>query len=507
MNPTQDQIAQAAKVGMSIDNYMKFGYQTPVAPIPGVAGSGSAGTPASLTTNLSNQAPNNVYTQAGGAGAPQSASTPFPTGSEMPTLASLGGSTASPTAQSTSFGPSNMPSGTQGGFQNNGIGAPVAPTQPTLPSGTPNLPTPTLANTADQYLQNYLKTLSPTQTESDLQSQQAALTSANQQGQFNVSQQPIATPFITGQSAAIQKQNDLSQQTLTGKLALEQSKRQSSIDVSKAALDYASNKDTQANQLAQRQYELQFQAQQQQLQNAYASAQEQYKLQFGQYSQDLQNQFTQRQQALQNQFTSQQNQASSAADLAKQQQQNAFTASQNTQSQQATASNNNADNQAALARQQLVNQANAASDASKNQYITVPSGSELINTQGSQSSKTPTAQQLIDAYKANGGALSSAQISQLYGATPSSQVVASNPKPVTPTSSSSTAKPTSLAKGSLSSAAYVEKVMNASGKSYDTVVKTLQTQYPNMVPVIKNATGEIGAITPAEMNTAIYTKL
>ena len=192
---------------------------------------------------------------------------------------------------------------------------------------------------------------------------------------------------------ALQRGDVMNQQlTVQQKLALEQAKRQSAIDVNKATLDYATSKDTRADQLAQFNAQQNFQIQMQTLQNQYNAAQDQYKLQFGAYSQNLQNQFTQQQQQLQNQYNASQ-QAS----------QNQFTVGQNTQDQQAAMDRQLASQQAnislqsqqdaaALARQQELN-------ASKTTEVNA--GNTLVDAQGKTLFSAPanvgnqTAQQLI----------------------------------------------------------------------------------------------------------------
>lgn len=156
------------------------------------------------------------------------------------------------------------------------------PTQSNPSYTLPGVPTP--ANGADQYLQAYQAALGNNQGVTDVQGQLNAL----QQSQFLSHQglegQAIAMPFVTGQEAAVDKNVNQQQQTLTQQLALAQARQQSGIDVSKAALDYYSGKDTQANSMAMAQYDAQLQqaatlekqnydAQQQQLQNAYNAGQ------------------------------------------------------------------------------------------------------------------------------------------------------------------------------------------------------------------------------------------
>lgn len=152
-----------------------------------------------------------------------------------------------------------------------------APTQtytppPAIPLPTyqqlPSAPTGS-ANSADQYLQQYLQSLNPTSQETQyqqqldaLQAQQSGINSSRDLGIQGVNEQPIATPFLTGQAAAITNRAAVqsgalgSQQVpLQQQLAQAQARRQSAMDVSKEALTYAQNKDQSANALAQTQYQ------------------------------------------------------------------------------------------------------------------------------------------------------------------------------------------------------------------------------------------------------------
>lgn len=124
-------------------------------------------------------------------------------------------------------------------------------TPPINPStNTPqNTPTP---NAADQYLQSYLKTLTPTETElgyqgqlNDLQNQQKMLSLGETQKELSYNNAPVDLEYATGQKAALRNQyaiqdqtNQVQQQTIQSKLALEQSKRQGAMDVTKATADY-----------------------------------------------------------------------------------------------------------------------------------------------------------------------------------------------------------------------------------------------------------------------------
>ncbi|MEK7180024.1 MAG: hypothetical protein AAB706_00955, partial [Patescibacteria group bacterium] len=139
------------------------------------------------------------------------------------------------------------------------------------------LPTPPVfaQDSNNQFLQSYLQSLSPTSAETELQGQQGALESQLRnlnQGQgvmnANLEDQPIALPFITGQQAAVEKRyalqrGDVTNQQLTiqRKLALEQAKRQSAIDVSKTSLDYATGQQGRTDTLTQQQYQNQTEAQ------------------------------------------------------------------------------------------------------------------------------------------------------------------------------------------------------------------------------------------------------
>lgn len=79
-----------------------------------------------------------------------------------------------------------------------------------------------------------LSQLSP--AEVDAQTQLNILQSNATQGQFNVSQQPIAQGFISGQQSAMQTQANIAQQPLQLKLALAQAQRQAALDAAKTGL-------------------------------------------------------------------------------------------------------------------------------------------------------------------------------------------------------------------------------------------------------------------------------
>lgn len=120
------------------------------------------------------------------------------------------------------------------------------------PASNPPINTPPQGNSADAYLQNYLKTLNPTDTEiglqgqlGELQNQQKMLGIGETQKDLSFSGAPVDLEYATGQKAALANQyavqnqsNQANQQTVTQKLALEQSKRQGAMDVTKALADY-----------------------------------------------------------------------------------------------------------------------------------------------------------------------------------------------------------------------------------------------------------------------------
>jgi hypothetical protein len=117
----------------------------------------------------------------------------------------------------------------------------MAQTQATMPTPTYSPPNNTPGTSSDELLKQYLSNLAPTADETKYQGELANLEASRKLSFQNLEGQPIATSFITGQEAAVGKALDNSKQTLTQQLALAQSKRQSAMDVSKAALDYTTN--------------------------------------------------------------------------------------------------------------------------------------------------------------------------------------------------------------------------------------------------------------------------
>lgn len=131
-------------------------------------------------------------------------------------------------------------------------------------------------SSADQYLQAYLKTLEPSAQELQLQGQLgdinarlAGVNASRDLGIQGVNEQPIATPFLTGQATAITNRaavqaGALGAQAMPLKeqLALAQARRQGAIDVNRTVLEYQQDREKTA--AAQRQQEFENQLAQQQ---------------------------------------------------------------------------------------------------------------------------------------------------------------------------------------------------------------------------------------------------
>jgi len=134
-------------------------------------------------------------------------------------------------------------------------------------AGASNTP-PSLVNTAESYLKSYLESLKPSKSEDNYQkqldnlmAQQANVNASRDMGIQQVEEQPIATPFIAGQGAAITNRAAVLQGALSAQavplqqsLAREQARRQSAMDVSKTMIDYASSKDKITNDYNQTNY-------------------------------------------------------------------------------------------------------------------------------------------------------------------------------------------------------------------------------------------------------------
>lgn len=123
---------------------------------------------------------------------------------------------------------------------------------------------------ADQAYQDYLKNLTPSSQENNLQgqvdaltAQQAGINASRDLGIQAVGEQPIATPFITGQSAAITNRAAVQSGAIGAQalpiqqqLARQQAIRQSAMDVSKANLEYQQGKEKNASDTALKLQEL-----------------------------------------------------------------------------------------------------------------------------------------------------------------------------------------------------------------------------------------------------------
>lgn len=144
-------------------------------------------------------------------------------------------------------------------FQSAGLNfSPPAPTQaPNTPSApTSGMPTstPPAASTPsfpayqapqytpidlEKYFNEYKQLLTPSAAETQAQQNINNLNASFRQGVQNIEGQPIAMPFVTGQTAAIQKTADMQRQTLTEQLALAQAARMAAADVAKAQYGFA----------------------------------------------------------------------------------------------------------------------------------------------------------------------------------------------------------------------------------------------------------------------------
>ena len=135
---------------------------------------------------------------------------------------------------------------------------------PSQTAQTTQAPTTPVTN-ADTFYQKLISSLTPTTAENNLTNQQTTLDSTLRnlnQGQgvmdANITDQPIALPFIVGQKAAVERRYALQrgdvqnqQQTTAAQLANLQRQRQAAIDVAKAGLDYTQNADQLAATKAQ----------------------------------------------------------------------------------------------------------------------------------------------------------------------------------------------------------------------------------------------------------------
>jgi len=121
------------------------------------------------------------------------------------------------------------------------------------PTGTPDYITDLEAQFR-ALQESFTKLLTPSEKVLSIQTQLENIITSAELGIEQVREQPIATPFITGQSAAIQRQAALSARPLQTQLAQLQAQRQSSIDVATTQLGFAESAlDRAENRLQQQQ--------------------------------------------------------------------------------------------------------------------------------------------------------------------------------------------------------------------------------------------------------------
>ena len=113
---------------------------------------------------------------------------------------------------------------------------PTTLTTPTTPQDDPILQS--LRDSLEAIKKRILESVSPTQEELDLETQLNNLIASREMGIQAAEEQPIATPFITGQAAAITKRAAVQTMPLQARLASLQSKRQAALDVSKVELGF-----------------------------------------------------------------------------------------------------------------------------------------------------------------------------------------------------------------------------------------------------------------------------
>jgi len=107
----------------------------------------------------------------------------------------------------------------------------------TLPATTA-APVPAREQQLEQLFESLLGQLQPTEQEQQLQQALTGQQQAVREGIFNVEQQPIPTPFITGQKAAIEELAGIKTQNIIDQLALAQQSRQTGADVAQARLGF-----------------------------------------------------------------------------------------------------------------------------------------------------------------------------------------------------------------------------------------------------------------------------
>lgn len=147
--------------------------------------------------------------------------------------------------------------------------APQITTPPPVQTGTPPpvstgapVPTATTPSLQDRFFEQLIENMKQSQGETDADkklkdiiAQQASINASRDLGIQAVGEQPIATPFITGQQAAITSRalaqsGALAAQSvpLQQQLVREQAKRQSALDVSKLQLEYQQAKEKAARE-------------------------------------------------------------------------------------------------------------------------------------------------------------------------------------------------------------------------------------------------------------------
>lgn len=126
-------------------------------------------------------------------------------------------------------------------------------TNPTTNNSTTGTTAQTTSNT-DALAAQYAALIGKSPEEIAAQQAINNSTNASTQGQFNVSQQPIAQSFISGQQAAMQNQENIAKVPLQQQLANAQAKRQTSLDAVKFQLDRADLKDKNAIAQAQQNF-------------------------------------------------------------------------------------------------------------------------------------------------------------------------------------------------------------------------------------------------------------
>ena len=109
----------------------------------------------------------------------------------------------------------------------------------TLPVGTQNTTATDPTLTSNTMLQNVLALMTPSTNELGLQSTLAAQEASRRQSILDINNQPIATPFQTGQAAAVTNAANAGEANTQGALTIAQNQRLASLDAAKTALDFS----------------------------------------------------------------------------------------------------------------------------------------------------------------------------------------------------------------------------------------------------------------------------